>query len=557
MSDEVEGLPSRRSKGSSEDSEADREVSEGSRVDKKVCVFDLLFYFPDRVLTFLPSPQIDRLSLLPNELLDQIFDTAYSIDTPSTGALSKRLLPFHITGIYRRIELSSDQAFVALVVRTNGQPLLGDMIEILDVDLNRTWRRAPCEVDPEVLKTFYSHLNRVVEISIKGNLAASFALVLPSSASSTFQLPHLSTVTSPLAADSLVPFQIFSPLSSLNALHITNFDDYFELENDQTPPFDLPLLTILSIEGHYADQPSIGKFCQSCPSLQDLTLTASSADYSHILPGLSDRLTRLSLWEPSDQHGANHCDHFLPRFPNLIHLSLGSYLFSEDLTQHLAHLLSLEELELGVGAFSISEMIELIDGDLPELGFLYFDSVKGVPGYQLQCRGPGSTSYFITDDEEFWQDWDVPEFSQEDGWGFEDARELLTSALAAGIDFEGDLDMAIVTMEAYLYEVANLAIIRSYLDRDLSHVENLQNDSNLNLRLPPIDLEKLDPNNLQLVKLSQSVGPCDYWDLDGYNLSLENHRTEEGEKEERRDVELLDCELVVHEKRPWPEILWK
>jgi len=75
----------------------------------------LIARLSERHSVALPSPQIDRLSLLPNELLDHIFDLAYSIDTPSTGALWKHLLPFHITGIYRRISVTKPEKLATLV----------------------------------------------------------------------------------------------------------------------------------------------------------------------------------------------------------------------------------------------------------------------------------------------------------------------------------------------------------------------------------------------------------------------------------------------------------
>ncbi|GAA5960935.1 hypothetical protein JCM3765_007547 [Sporobolomyces pararoseus] len=52
------------------------------------------------------STRIDYLSLLPNELLEDVFDYAYSSIPPPTLPLSKRLLPFHRKHLYRQISLS-------------------------------------------------------------------------------------------------------------------------------------------------------------------------------------------------------------------------------------------------------------------------------------------------------------------------------------------------------------------------------------------------------------------------------------------------------------------
>ncbi|GAA5897717.1 uncharacterized protein JCM6883_006794 [Sporobolomyces salmoneus] len=78
--------------------------------------------------------KIDRLSLLPNELLDKIFDYAHTLDQPSTGPLSKRLLPFLITGIYRRIKVSKVTKLLRLAAKLNAEPHLGEGIRTLQFD---------------------------------------------------------------------------------------------------------------------------------------------------------------------------------------------------------------------------------------------------------------------------------------------------------------------------------------------------------------------------------------------------------------------------------------
>ncbi|GAA5853643.1 hypothetical protein JCM5353_004831 [Sporobolomyces roseus] len=50
---------------------------------------------------------MDRLSLLPNELLDDIFDLSHTLEHPLTRPLSKRLLPFFHRSFYRDIRLTT------------------------------------------------------------------------------------------------------------------------------------------------------------------------------------------------------------------------------------------------------------------------------------------------------------------------------------------------------------------------------------------------------------------------------------------------------------------
>ncbi|GAA6013501.1 hypothetical protein JCM11491_006102 [Sporobolomyces phaffii] len=53
----------------------------------------------------------------------------------------------------------------------------------------------------------------------------------------------------------------------------------------------------------------------------------------------------------------------------------------------------------------------------------------------------------------------------------------------------------------FFVEIANIAILRTVRDRDFRHYETIRSNQSLNRHLPVLDLETLDPRNLQLVRL--------------------------------------------------------
>ena len=428
------------------------------------------------------------------------------------------------------------------------------MIEILHLDISTVSEHS----DPvEGLGWFYSHLPRVTEISISGRYAGPFAFRKAFLVSWSSILPHLHTLTTPFFPIYNYPFRSFTSSPSLRHLHITEFDLRDESDNLYLDDGSVSNLDTLEIDGDSAEHPLVSKFCQTCPRLANLALSTYNPDYRTIGSSLSDHLTHLFLW--NKDHSSEHAfvDHFLPRFPNLVQLALGSDLFSQNVTQHLASLASLKSLKLGKGLFNAQEMISLItdvDG-FGELEYLYLDTMDGVIGERIVPQYGWQRKTWYRPEDDYWEDWYVPEFT--DDWGvfsLEDAKELVDIAEEYGVKVDGDLIGAIVTTELYHYEVSNLAILRSYFDADLSYVDTLHADDALNLRLPPLDLDNLDPNNLQLVKREP---PEDDWVVYNFNLSLKNRDSSESDVEDGGKKEVVNCDLVYDKEEDRFEILWK
>jgi len=76
-----------------------------------------------------------RLSSLPNEILDDIFDLAHTELEPLTGPLSKRLLPFFQRSFYRKVRLSSYGQLDRLCQTSQTRPVLTSLIWVLRIEI--------------------------------------------------------------------------------------------------------------------------------------------------------------------------------------------------------------------------------------------------------------------------------------------------------------------------------------------------------------------------------------------------------------------------------------
>ena len=447
----------------------------------------------------------------PDELLDHIFDLAYSIVTPSTGALSKHLLPFHLTGIYRRISLTKPENIARLVKQINKSPGRAAIVTMLQLD---------CEADPlgvfdalesNEIQHFFLNLVRLEWLDLgKGNFERLNTIRSICRPDCPSQLRHLATG---VGYGSPCPLRDFSLFPALRWLHVTTYEDDFETF-DAKGLRSLTLLTRLTISGLFADSLSIASFCSLCPSLIHLTLICRSPDYSQLLSVLPSSLLRLEL-QCADENSDDLCEQHLSRFTHLQHLVLDDGMFTSTLPSHLLELRALAILELGAGRISTSEMSRLFN-KVP-INHLKLDLTRGEIGYRLEVDENGSTEgrWVPGEGRMIAGDWVIPEFDLQgdDDFTLEGACEMLREAEEMGIEVEGSIIRAIEVMDACHLEIANIAIYRCFRDRTFSHYLDVQ-ELHLHSRLPHLDLASLDPNNLKLVKTDL---PDEGW----FALSLE------------------------------------
>jgi len=442
-------------------------------------------------------PQIDRLSLLPNELLDHIFDLAYSIDTPSTGALSKRLLPFHITGIYRRIHLAKGHNIDQLIRTIHKSEKLGQLVQSLQL---RRVSGTPVTTSGNFeIGGFLYLLTRLDSLDLSDDEHGWLYKI--TSYESCGYLPRLRHIISAPDYHSLFPLLAFTAFPALRSLSVIDYEvDAGPHDTQYQSP--LQFLTHLDICGLYADDLSIASFCVLCPSLTHLTLRCKSPDFFPLLRYLPSTLVELRL-ESTNEETDQFCDRGLPHFKHLRHLHLGPGMFTYSLPIYLLDLEQLESIELGEGRVSLGGMRRLIL-ELPSLRRLGLDLIKaGAIGTRMEVdQGAELQGKQVpTEDEWIARDWDVPDFDASDGEGFttEAVQVMLQLAREHDVEVKGSILEAIEVMDVCSLEFANVAIYRSYCDKAFD-VYREAHQHGLTARLPPLNLDSLDPNNLRLVK---------------------------------------------------------
>ena len=99
------------------------------------------------------------------------------------------------------------------------------------------------------------------------------------------------------------------------------------------------------------------------------------------------------------------------------------------------------------------------------------------------------------------------------GWSLEQAKELITDAKASGVLLRGGLVEMIGAWEAFELEEANRLIFRAHEEKSLREYIKAKS-SNSHPRLPDINVDELDPEHLELVKIEL---PKEGW----FHLTLE------------------------------------
>ncbi|GAA6013441.1 hypothetical protein JCM11491_006081 [Sporobolomyces phaffii] len=359
-------------------------------------------------------PQIDRLSSLPNELLDHIFDLAHTLNHPSTGALSKRLLPFHISGLYRRIHLGKLANFGQLIRKVSREREYGERIRSLKIDQELQGFISRESFPSDNVASFFQSLSRLEDLDLAGdnfNWDEDDNGLLEAFDETSF-LASETVMPSVVAlrVEERFPVLWLRAFPSLVRFEYLHFDHNSFAMTYFRDSLVLPNLEYLSFTGVHADHPSIASFCSLCPKLLHLRLCVQDdyASYADLLPLLPTTLVSL-------------------------------------------------ELE--------------IDREI---------------------------------------------------------RELIQVARYEGVEVDGNVFQALEVADAYLLEVANITVYRSFQDRYLGHIYALRlDDPHACGRLPPLDLDALDPKNLELVKTDL---PDEGW----FQLSLRNMKPNQNDEDDEK-----------------------
>ncbi|GAA6013439.1 hypothetical protein JCM11491_006080 [Sporobolomyces phaffii] len=491
---------------------------------------------PDAPESLSETFEFDRLSSLPNELLDHIFDLAHTLDHPSTGAISKHLLPFHISGLYRRIHLERATNLGKLIDKVSRERDYGERIRSLKIDHSL---QGPISLDSfpwDDVGPFFQSLSRLEDLDLGEDQLDLLRVSLDEYLRDSGTMMR-SLVT--LRVRGQFPFWWFEAVPSLVKLEFLHFNYIPYAIHELRDPLKLPRLVSLSFTGVRAGDSSIASYFSLCPNLRHLSLHMKyvPANYGFLLSLLPTTLVSLEL-ESDSQYRTDPCDDLLPRFTQLERLSLDKGIFTPQLPSHLASLSHLKELRLAEGIFSIDRFLALVSGPTRRRSFrkltLDYDyELRSKIGYRLEVDEDGSIgSRWVPGEGRLAAgDWILPSFDFDDGvWnGFMSSRirDLIRFARCHGIVIDGNFSHALGIADAFLLEVANLAVYRSFRDGDLRHIVDLQeNYPHLCGGLPSLDLDALDQENLELVKTDL---PDEGW----FQLSLRNKESNEGHGDER------------------------
>lgn len=223
---------------------------------------------------------------------------------------------------------------------------------------------------------------------------------------------------------------------------------------------------------------------------------------------------KLDIPETLDTFYGIVCDLYLPLFPNLQHLDLADNTVGRSLIANLRKLPLLSTLRFGPMTFldgpTSNELLSLVDGPtrLPQLTRLVLDCVYATAGERwdmdkLEQAIVRSESTKITG-------WKRPDFGER--FGIDDLRKIVAAGGSNGIEIVGSSVEAIAVWDAYQVERANRKVMKAFKTKSLEGLRWVR--QSLPVGIPDIDFDKLDPNNLQLVKIDL---PEENW----FRLSLE------------------------------------
>ncbi|GAA5889107.1 hypothetical protein JCM16303_000103 [Sporobolomyces ruberrimus] len=442
--------------------------------------------------------QIDRLSRLPPELLSDIFDLAYDPNHLLLDGLSRTLYPYVRRNLYRRIHVGNPSSFRLLIDTLDETPLLVSLI----VEFNLS----SVPEDETLDDTIQWDVPLQDFLSLQG----------PKSTTSTLndtllvRLPFLASLS--YESDIVTPNHFFrlAQLESLAKLKIRFV--VFESSQFPLPKSNLSHLRELHLVG-VGDpgdrwRPELARVLDWCPSLDRLILD------DRVLPEYSQFLSTLTITKATlkslilfsvpldDDDDIAPCDYLLPQFFNLEHLDLADGTITSKLPTHLRKLTKLSSLRLGQDTHcdgpSTEDIIDLVRGPdrIETLEALVIDSFEGKIGerYDIDhCSGVGPLEWRLLA-----TGWRYNRFP-----GLSSSRQAVLELIDAGRKSEVSVSGSILEMAKVLtaadLELANRLILRAHNTRSLDEYINARAAGTYR-RLPDLDVNKLNLDNLKLVK---------------------------------------------------------
>ncbi|BGP15677.1 hypothetical protein JCM10213_006152 [Rhodosporidiobolus nylandii] len=367
----------------------------------------------------------DRFSSLPVEILAEIFRLAYEDGQPSSGPISRALVPFDRASRCRRLAVRSTGQLQALAkVLEAGQ--MGGWVKDLELENVDEGGRAP--MTERQLKAFFASLPHLARLDLGAGCAALLRAVLSRSIARA-SLPRMTTLSFEAPPDWKNPFEpsLLSQLTSypaLEALQISStktWYDVYRVKLAKKKPDRLTNISKLTLHGRGVDLPVISRIIQACPFLAHLTLLTKTQhpNFEPILPLLPANLKSLELKTLAFfDDFSQPCDALLLRFTSLEHLYLGEGTYGGTIFDTLRALPSLTSLGFGKGAIvDEKQLIALLEGPkrLPTLKRLTLDITEGKRGYKLKENDYRLHPNHADDPDSIGPGWVPPRFTGSSG----------------------------------------------------------------------------------------------------------------------------------------------
>ncbi|GAA5988102.1 hypothetical protein JCM5350_003937 [Sporobolomyces pararoseus] len=467
--------------------------------------------------------KIDRLSSLPPELLSTIFSLAYGPEHLIPPPLSRALLPYCRQALYRDIRLTNFGSLFLLFATTRGSPALGSLIVKLNIKALRTGDNTNAG-----LRQLLKCLPSLRSLSLPGIIGSSFSNVFDDSIST--DLPLLESLS--FTDIDVKPVNIrrvtrIFRLKRLKVRFLSHKERFIAAEegDDQAHKGSLDSLEELALEYLGREETSpwnrhLANFVDSFPYLTRLTLGTRSVplnpDFLRDLDHLSTRLKSLTLksWENAvlDQLWGD----LFPRFQKLERLDLGDFPISAAIISHIGRLPHLSYLRLGKESQNIFKEIATPESPLRaskrigSLKTLVLDSESMDIGKRVDTdEKVGDWSW-----SGLWGDgWREPSF-----YPWEDyptVLDFLVSIMAKkGIKVTGNMFELAKFRELANLERGNRLVLETYNSKDLAKYKDVTTSEKFSFKVPHIDVDSLDPENLKLIKI-------DLPEQDWFQFSLE------------------------------------
>ncbi|GAA5988073.1 hypothetical protein JCM5350_003925 [Sporobolomyces pararoseus] len=440
--------------------------------------------------------KIDRLSLLPPELLSDIFDLAQDPAQPLREPLSKTLLPYFRQTLYRQIEISSTSSLSKLLETVKTLPSLAPLFR----DLRIRYVKDLGQVEFEFIARRFTSL-RSLDYG-----AAQFSNV-------SFVAPLQSLSYAPAVFD-------VNEINALSRLPLTQLELKLSFSEIEIPYKFQPSTTMQTLEEFiltesYAMEDedewvtNVSRFVRSCPKLRSLKLDYNDyptyEKFLQALVGGVPLLIKLELNTPYlDDVTICSFTHLYPRFPQLTFLSLDAGTTAPDLASHLHQLSYLTTVRLGPGTHygfeSAENLFSLVRASTkpPALKLLIFECFGPTIGYR--CKIGDELFQREICDPFYKEEWNPPSFS---GYIRQDeCRQLLELAKETDVRVEGDIHAAINFENSRNREVVNRHVLYAFQNQTLELLKPLNETRYGAIYLgSDFDVDQLDPENLKLVKI--------------------------------------------------------